>query len=62
MANLKRRFYDTKIKVTGPRLVYALDVCTVDQKVKEIDPTLPTSFLIITDSAGISYNHLGYQE
>ena len=47
--NVMKQPYGTKIKVTGPRQVYALDICTVDQKVKEIDPTLPTSFLIITD-------------
>ena len=47
--NVMKQPYGTKIKVTGPRQIYALDICTVDQKVKEIDPTLPTSFLIITD-------------
>ena len=47
--NVMKQPYGTKIKVTGPRQIYALDICTVDQKVKEIDPNLPTSFLIITD-------------
>ena len=35
--------------MTGPIQVYALDICTVDTKVKDVDPTLPSSFLIITD-------------
>ena len=42
--------FGAKIKVTGVRQLYALDVCTVDYKAKEIDPNLKTSFLIITDA------------
>ena len=44
--NIKQPF-GTKLKVTGPRQIYALDICTVDTQAKEED--LPTSFLIITD-------------
>lgn len=47
--NIKKQPFGTKIKVTGPRQIYALDICTVDTQVKEIDENLPTSFLIITD-------------
>ena len=47
--NNVRQPYGTKLKVTGPRQVYAMDICTVDSKAKEIDENLPTSFLIITD-------------
>merc|ERR1711895_86681 len=45
--NVMKQPFGTKLKVTGPRQVYALDICTVDTKVKDIDPTLPSSFLII---------------
>ena len=41
--------YGTKITVTGPRQIYALDICTVDTQATTIDPKLPSSFLIITD-------------
>ena len=44
--NIKQPF-GAKLKVTGPRQVYAMDICTVDTQAKEED--LPTSFLIITD-------------
>ena len=47
--NTIKQPFGTKIKVTGPRQIYALDICTVDTQVKEVDPNLPTSFLIITD-------------
>ena len=39
--------FGRKLKVTGPRQVYALDICTVDTQAKL--EGLPTSFLIITD-------------
>merc|ERR1712030_115742 len=47
--NVMRQPFGTKLKITGPRQVYALDICTVDYKVTEIDNTLPSSFLIVTD-------------
>ena len=47
--NVMRQPFGTKIKVTGPRQVYALDICTIDTGVKKIDTTLPSSFLIVTD-------------
>ena len=47
--NIKKQPFGTKLKVTGPRQVYSMDICTVDTQVKDIDENLPTSFLIITD-------------
>ena len=47
--NIKKQPFGTKIKVTGPREIYSLDICTVDTQAKDIDDNLPTSFLIITD-------------
>ena len=47
--NVVKQPYGSKIKVTGPRQIYAMDICTVDTKAKDVDTTLPTSFLIITD-------------
>ena len=44
--NIKQPF-GAKLQVTGPRQIYALDICTVDSQAKDED--LPTSFLIITD-------------
>ena len=48
--NTMKQPFGAKITVTGPRQIYALDICTVDTQVKEIDTDLPTSFLIITDA------------
>ena len=48
--NTMKQPFGTKITVTGPRQIYALDICTVDTQAKEIDDKLPTSFLIITDA------------
>ena len=45
--NIMKQPYGTKIAVTGPRQLYALDICTVDTQAKMED--LPTSFLIVTD-------------
>ena len=47
--NIMKQPFGAKLKVTGPRQIYALDICTVDTQAKHIDDTLPTSFLIITD-------------
>ena len=44
--NVKQPF-GRKLKVSGPRQIYAMDICTVDTQAKE--EGLPTSFLIITD-------------
>ena len=44
--NVKQPF-GSKLQVTGPRQIYAMDICTVDSQAKE--ENLPTSFLIITD-------------
>ena len=48
--NTIKQPFGSKIKITGPRQLYCMDICTVDYKAKLIDPDLPTSFLIITDS------------
>jgi hypothetical protein len=48
--NTMKQPFGAKITVTGPRQIYALDICTVDTQAKEIDTDLPTSFLIITDA------------
>ena len=48
--NTMKQPFGAKITVTGPRQIYALDICTVDTQAKEIDNKLPTSFLIITDA------------
>ena len=48
--NTMHQPFGNKIKVTGCRQLWAMDICTVDFKAKEIDPDLPTSFLIITDA------------
>ena len=42
--------FGNKIKITACRQLWTMDICTVDYKAKEIDPELPTSFLIITDA------------
>ena len=42
--------FGQKIQVTGPRQIYALDICSVDTQAKSIDPQLPTSFLIVVDA------------
>ena len=47
--NVVKQPFGTKIRVTGPRQIYAMDICTVDTQVKNIDETLPTSFLIVVD-------------
>ena len=47
--NVVKQPFGTKIAVTGPRQLFALDICTVDSKAKDVDPQLPTSFFIITD-------------
>ena len=48
--NTMHQPFGNKIKITGCRQVWAMDICTIDYKVKEIDPNLPSSFLIITDA------------
>ena len=48
--NTIKQPYGTKIAVTGPRQIYCMDICTVDTQAKDIDPNLPTSFLIFTDA------------
>ena len=46
----KKQPFGNKINVTGPRQLWALDICTVDSQAEKVDPTLPTAFLIAVDA------------
>ena len=46
----KKQPFGNKIKVTGPRQLWALDICTVDSQAEKVDPKLPTAFLIAVDA------------
>ena len=46
---LQKQSYGRKYPITAPRQCYAMDIATIDTKIKKYNPLMKTSFLVVVD-------------